>query len=172
LATQAKTKRKTKVLKKPAICNCGSHFFIQKVKNMAPRTLYRIGVVALAMASAFLLCSCQARQPKDKAEYLADFSALAQDAAARCGQLSPSEVQRLNQAYLRYSRDWYERFYPELSGYEKLLVWSLRAQYLSCRFTREAHQTGKSVFQRVEEALTSGQAKRKPKDTLFPNLKN
>lgn len=108
-----------------------------------------IGLILAALCSA-----CQPAAPRDKDAYIMGFSALAYESVVRCGQHSPQELKALDRQYIRYSRHWQERFYPQMSAWEKSRVWAYRAQYLSCRLSREAHQAGKSLFRRLEDELT------------------
>jgi len=118
-------------------------------------TSYRAGSWALfwIFFLGLLMPACQPAVPEDKVAYLSRFESFIHSVEGNCNQITVAELDSLERVYRKYSREWYRKFYPELSQAERLQVWNYRRRYLACTLSLKLKRKGGEFFRELEDFI-------------------
>lgn len=112
-------------------------------------TLILIGALIVILSP-----SCQNKAPITKKQYLENFKNFTQEITNKCLCTKPKKIENLDENYLKFSQDWYELYYNELSNEEVRTVWKYRAVYLGCKISLDARNSTKELLQKLERSLS------------------
>lgn len=103
----------------------------------------------------FFGCGCTTQEivPTSKSDYLIRFDEFTLQVSMNCANYSEYEMTKLDKAYVKISRTWYNKFYDELTSEEVLLIWSFKARYIKCKLGREFKQQGKGLYEQFEDTF-------------------
>ncbi len=91
--------------------------------------------------------------PPSKNAYLSAYEAFTEKVQDHCDRIPPSDLKYYSKTYLKFSRDWYNYYYDQLSGEEKLTIWKWRMRYLTCLSKSQIKKRFKDAYIKLEDRL-------------------